>query len=170
MSGTLSQLLYVARVQPSCSQVSTNMLSSKPVLQCLKSMTSVPMAEELVHGHMPEHTSYPSQLQDAIQQVRSYSAPSTWLTKWFHRAMRHLVPKVPMEEALVHGPMTDHTLHPSHDTIQHVGSCSGTADLAGLLFWKASWFKSYQLHLAATSEREWARSCVVVLTPCCTGC
>ncbi|WIA14242.1 hypothetical protein OEZ85_002778 [Tetradesmus obliquus] len=39
-------------------QVSTNFLSTRPVLQGLQAMPSVPMAQELVHGQEPQPTTY----------------------------------------------------------------------------------------------------------------
>jgi hypothetical protein len=48
-------------------QVSTNYLSTRPVLQCLQAMTAVPLAEELVHIQQPKHTSYLN--NEALEQV-----------------------------------------------------------------------------------------------------
>jgi hypothetical protein len=53
-------------------QVSTNFLSTRPVLQCLQGMPSVPMAQELVHGQHPEPTTYLD--MPAVEQVRGRHA------------------------------------------------------------------------------------------------
>lgn len=48
-------------------QVSTNVLSTRPVLQGLQAMPSVPMAQELVHGQEPQPTTYLD--MPAVQKV-----------------------------------------------------------------------------------------------------
>ncbi len=50
-----------------CAQVSANVFSTKPALQVLQGMTTVPMAEELVHLQTPRPVSYMS--ISALQQV-----------------------------------------------------------------------------------------------------
>lgn len=48
--------------------MSSNYLSSKPVLRCLQSMPGVPLAEELVHLQPPQASPYG---EGAIAQVRA---------------------------------------------------------------------------------------------------
>lgn len=50
-----------------CLQVSTNFLSTRPVLQGLQDMVDVPLADEIVHGKHPQATTYLD--QPALQQV-----------------------------------------------------------------------------------------------------
>lgn len=48
-------------------QVSTNFLSTRPVLQCLQDMVDVPFAKEIVHGKHTQETEYLD--KDALQEV-----------------------------------------------------------------------------------------------------
>jgi hypothetical protein len=50
-----------------CLQVSTNFLSTRPVLQGLQDMVDVPLANEIVHGKHPQATTYLD--QPALKQV-----------------------------------------------------------------------------------------------------
>ncbi len=59
-------------------QVSTNMLSSKPVLRCLQSMTSMPLAEELVQLQKPQQVNLmdPETMQQVSMHGLVYAADS----------------------------------------------------------------------------------------------
>ena len=55
-------------------QVSTNLMSIKPVLECLKSMHGVPLAEELVLGRKPQAIDFitPEDVEEVCAGVMSH--------------------------------------------------------------------------------------------------
>lgn len=62
-------------------QVSTNFLSTRPVLQALQDMVDVPLAEEIVHGKHPQENDYLD--KEALQQVgQTHSACVHCTTVW----------------------------------------------------------------------------------------
>eukprot|EP00775_Hariotina_reticulata_P004273 gene4273-4526_t len=62
-------------------QVSTNFLSTRPVLQCLQGMATVPLAEELVHSQQPQHTTYldHARLEQDLSELSSKLDPSQYM-------------------------------------------------------------------------------------------
>lgn len=61
-------------------QVSTNFLSTRPVLQCLQDMVDVPLADEIVHGKHPKANDYLD--KDALQQVSSNTLYTSTVAAW----------------------------------------------------------------------------------------
>lgn len=57
-------------------QVSSNCINIKPILSCLQGMSSVPLAEELVHGQHPLPLAYLA--QETVAEVRGATQTMLW--------------------------------------------------------------------------------------------